>query len=356
MAAIVERGGCVSALSNANVQAFLHVVREGESNHDDSAFTLINGGGHFTSFAHHPYAGLSTLRGGRAAGAFQHLPSTWAGSESRMGLTDFSPRSQEISAVDLIANVRHALDDVLRGDLQSAIEKCRQEWTSLPGASENNGRYTFARALEVFTGYGGKLGPQPAAPIEDRTQGSPMGIVEILAAFGPMLVDLLPKFAAIFKPQGEVANRNIAAAQVVLDTVVKATGSPNVQGAIEAMRQDDGARAAAQAALEADPAIMALVEVGGGVVAARTANVANSQVPLLRDRAFLVSMAILALVSVVVVTVAFKSPWFADWTADNRTTVLQSVLMALTAVTAFFLGSSWGSAKKDDAAAARAAQ
>lgn len=160
------------ALSHANVGAFLRVLRQGESSQGDDAYTIINGGAHFSSFDAHPFGELPTTRGGRAAGAYQFLPTTWADLRRRYpwALPDFAPRSQDAGAV-LLINDRGALADVIAGRLDAAIVKLRPEWTSLPGASENSGRYTLARARDVFLRYGGALAgadTQAPAPIEER--------------------------------------------------------------------------------------------------------------------------------------------------------------------------------------------
>lgn len=160
------------ALSHANVGAFLRVLRQGESSQGDDAYTIINGGAHFSSFDAHPFGELPTTRGGRAAGAYQFLPTTWADLRRRYpwALPDFSARSQDAGAV-LLVHDRGALDDVMAGRIETAIAKLRPTWTSLPGASENSGRYTLARARDVFLRYGGALAgadTQAPAPIEER--------------------------------------------------------------------------------------------------------------------------------------------------------------------------------------------
>jgi len=65
-------------LSNPNVQAFLRVIRAGETSHDDVAYRMMFGGGLFDDFSHHPNivneaAGLKST----AAGAYQFLYRTW---------------------------------------------------------------------------------------------------------------------------------------------------------------------------------------------------------------------------------------------------------------------------------------
>ena len=140
-------------LDNANVRAFLRVIREGESGQTDAAYRVIVGGQYFTGFADHPRIfGTATST---AAGAYQITRSTWDWIRPLMKLADFSPANQDFAAVGLIA-YRGALADVIRGDLAAAIPKLRNEWTSLPGAAEVR-FMTMDRARTVFINYGGTL-------------------------------------------------------------------------------------------------------------------------------------------------------------------------------------------------------
>lgn len=164
-----------AALAHRNVRAFFRVIREGESSQTDDAYSVVNGGAHFSDFSRHPYEGMRSPPG-RAAGAYQFLASTWGDVVRRFPVdcADFSPPSQDFGAVVKLDD-RGALADVIAGRLDAAIAKLRNEWTSLPGASENSGRYTLARARAVFVQWGGVLAgsspaeTQPAAPVEDRS-------------------------------------------------------------------------------------------------------------------------------------------------------------------------------------------
>jgi muramidase (phage lysozyme) len=188
------------ALRHANVQAFLRVIRERESSQDESAYTVINGGAHFTSFADHPFAGMSTTQGGRAAGAYQFIPSTWAEVAKQNGFTDFSPPNQDLGAVARIV-YRGALDDVIAGRIESAIAKCRKEWTSLPGASESSSAWTMVKALAVYQQWGGHFTPetQPAAPIEDLADKA--DVIRKEQPMFPLLAALLPTVLQMFSPK-----------------------------------------------------------------------------------------------------------------------------------------------------------
>ena len=81
-------------------------------------------------------------------------------------------------------------------------------------------------------------------------------------AFLPELVSLLPFLGGLFGSGSEVSNRNIAAATAVADAVVKATNSPNLQAAVEAMKEDPEALAAAKVAVM--DILPTITEGGGG--------------------------------------------------------------------------------------------
>lgn len=141
---------------NPAVRAFRHVIREGETNQSDNAYRMVNGGALFSDFSRHPFEGLSTTHGGKAAGAYQFLPTTWGELVEEVPGGDFSPAWQDLRCGQLIAK-RGALDEIMARNCVKAIEILRPTWTSLPGASENSGRYTLDKALDVFWKYGGEI-------------------------------------------------------------------------------------------------------------------------------------------------------------------------------------------------------
>ena len=154
-------------LQITNVQAFLRVIREGESDQTDAAYRRISGGGHFQAPPWvHPYDGVPTTQGGKACGAYQHLGTTWARQRERNGFEDFSPHNQDLAAVDLI-NGRQALADVVAGRFEHAVAKCRPEWTSLPGAAESH--WTMEKAIAVFKHYGGGIAQAEGIDIQEAS-------------------------------------------------------------------------------------------------------------------------------------------------------------------------------------------
>lgn len=144
-------------VDHPQVQAILRVIRQGESSQGDGAYNMIVGGGRFYDFTDHPRI-FKQIGGARtsAAGAYQITATTWDETRDRMGLPDFSPRSQDIAALGRIA-YRGALNDVLAGRLDQAIAKLRKEWTSLPGAAEQNRLQSTAISREIFLAYGGQI-------------------------------------------------------------------------------------------------------------------------------------------------------------------------------------------------------
>ncbi len=330
------------ALSHANVGAVLRVLREGESRQSDDAYTLINGGAHFASFDAHPFGELPTTRGGRASGAYQFLPTTWADLRRRYpwALPDFSPPSQDAGAVLLIHD-RGALDDVMAGRIEAAISKLRPTWTSLPGASENSGRYTMARALGVYRQYGGRLAAdqsdtQPAAPIEDRSvpyQPTEEVAMAPVLMFLPAILEMIPALMGLFG-KGEKGERNTKAAQIVVDTFTKAVpGAVNAQQAVEMAQADPAVRAAAAAAVISHPVIESMLTIGPtGIKEAREANTAlvasaDRWWKLVLNPVLLVTMMVLPLVYIIVVKlVEHMSKVSSDVIAQTIGTVIGLVL------------------------------
>lgn len=66
-----------------------------------------------------------------AAGRYQFLKDTWDGVAKQYGLKDFSPQSQDLGALALLAQ-NGALPYVLKGDFGTAIKKSGSTWASLP--------------------------------------------------------------------------------------------------------------------------------------------------------------------------------------------------------------------------------
>jgi muramidase (phage lysozyme) len=147
-----------AALQHKNVVAFLHLIREGETNQTDNAYREMFGGALFPAPPwRHPHRAVTVGRyTSTAAGAYQFLSRTWDGLVSQFHFEDFSPFNQDLGAVALVAQ-HGALEDVIVGRITDAVQKCRKEWASLPGAGDGQVEITFGQALATYKNFDGEL-------------------------------------------------------------------------------------------------------------------------------------------------------------------------------------------------------
>lgn len=159
--------------AGANVRAFLTMIQqaEGTAGRGDP-YRVCYGYRHtLQSFADHP-ANTGEWRGERlsdamcrnaglgpgcvstAAGAYQIIRGTWNTIRGRLGLPDFSPAAQDQAAIELIRS-RGALEDVKAGRIVAAIDKCRNEWASLPGNYAKQGQRSVQTLLAWYQNNGG---------------------------------------------------------------------------------------------------------------------------------------------------------------------------------------------------------
>ena len=118
----------------SNLTRFLDFLGKAEGANYDT----IVGGGRFNSYDAHPnIVGLRTADGpSTAAGRYQITGTTYRNVAPKLGITDFSPESQDAIATELIRR-GGALNDVLKGDFNTAIGKLGGTWASLPSSPYN---------------------------------------------------------------------------------------------------------------------------------------------------------------------------------------------------------------------------
>lgn len=365
---------CTAWLGHPNCKAFLRVIREGETNQTDSAYTEINGGGHFIPPPWvHPWPdGTPTTQGGKAAGAYQFLPSTWKRIDDALGLGgDFSPASQDVGAVYLIAG-RNAISEVLAGDINGAIAKLAQEWVSLP--------HLGSRALTIFQQFGGALAnAQIPQPVPVVPQGVPMDPLTLIGIIGPALQLLIPQVGTLFGGKKDAANAQLIG--TVLNTVVQAAGTAqsgeaatlaNAATAVEAMQADPTLTAAVQKAVLTHPDVMAVLEIGGGIAAARASSIAiqTADKPFWFNPMFWITMALLPMMYMVTFQVLFTlagpymvsngvsgspllpNPWFAviGFDPNTRTGLINLIVgFIFGGVTGVWFGTTVSKQKSDQA-------
>lgn len=151
--ALTERGQELRRyLDNPNVQAYLDAIGKSEGADYRTEF----GGGRIEDLSHHPdqLHEFTTTTGQTkqtsAAGKYQFLKSTWDGEARRLGLSDFSPESQDLAAVDLIAR-NGALDDIAEGRFADATGKLGSVWASLPSSTYNQPTRSAERFRQMLT-------------------------------------------------------------------------------------------------------------------------------------------------------------------------------------------------------------
>jgi muramidase (phage lysozyme) len=118
-------------LENPNVQKFLDFLGKAEG----ADYNVIVGGKKFNDFSKHPrIVGLRTKEGpSTAAGKYQITKTTYDDFAPKLGITDFSPRSQDRIAVAIFQKEK-ALSDIERGDFNAAISKLGRRFASLPSS------------------------------------------------------------------------------------------------------------------------------------------------------------------------------------------------------------------------------
>lgn len=146
------------ALNNANVQAFLAMIRKFES---AGRYNVIYGGTTFDNFETHPNIRVPFLdpRTGKqnistAAGAYQITWSTWQTVLKMAGNGDFSPESQDRAAVWLL-KMNGSLADIIDGDFTAAIRKASKLWASLPFTDSKQSHVSIEKAYAAYTAAGG---------------------------------------------------------------------------------------------------------------------------------------------------------------------------------------------------------
>lgn len=358
-----DRAPLRAALEDSNVRAFLAVIDLGEHGphaDDEWRYRTMFGGGLFDAPPwQHPNrknaaAGLVST----AAGRGQFLAGTWADLVAIYGFPDFSPPCQDEAMVALVTR-RDALDDVIEGRFEVAIEKCAREWASLPGSPYGQPVLDIDAAARRYLERGGQLSGErkPAESFNpDSLETEHYGDAvtestvqpEEVNTMSPIVLPLLqvaaqfiPQLAEKFSSGSEVAKRNIAAGKVLADAITTATNSPNLQAAVEKMQADpDAVKAAKVAVAQQWPE---LFEVGGGIDEARKAAASVEQIPPWKNPAVWFMGAFIPLIY----GAAYLVLTGERFSQDAKMMVVTAIFSGLLAAgTGFFLGSSLGSQRK----------
>jgi len=149
-------------LQNKNIIAFLQMLRHSEGTPTPDGYRMLFGGKLFDSYAAHPQIFFSyTNKAGitiktSAAGAYQLTYTVWNVLKERLDLPDFSPQSQDVAALELIAE-KQALPLITAGKFPEAVALVRQVWASLPGSGNNQPEHSIADVEQWYKDAGGVI-------------------------------------------------------------------------------------------------------------------------------------------------------------------------------------------------------
>ena len=146
-----------------NQKAFLDMIAFSELGpkllaKSDNGYNVIVGGALFhNNYADHPriLVKLPKLRiSSTAAGRYQLLQRYFDAYKKTLGLKDFSPASQDAIALQQIRE-RKALADIENGHIAAAVQKVKNIWESMPGASYGQHEQKLEHLLAAFDAAGG---------------------------------------------------------------------------------------------------------------------------------------------------------------------------------------------------------
>lgn len=110
----------------------------------------------FNSYLNHPGIYNKTLNS-TAAGRYQILERYYYAYKRGLGLSDFSPDSQDKIAMQMIREC-HAIAAINNGDIEKAIQLCASRWASFPSnLYANQPKRKLANLLTTYVSAGGVL-------------------------------------------------------------------------------------------------------------------------------------------------------------------------------------------------------
>jgi len=280
--------------------------------------------------------------GGQAYGIAQWHPPRQAGFEALIGKPiQGSSLEDQLAWVhaELMGTEKAAGDALARCTTASEAGACVSQHYERPADQVGEATKRARLADSLYQQYG-TTQPQvpPVVAAQPRTSMDP---VTLITVFGPLIAQLIPQVSKFFGGAKDKANLDIASK--IIDTVVAATGQPNVMAAVDAMSKDKALVDTVTQTLVTTPGIMELLEVGGGVAKAREANLAMMQVPgsLWHNPVLVVTMFVLPLVYLVVIAVMFGPALSAELKFSEQivTVVVTAIVTGVVgAIMGFWMG------------------
>src|SRR5215469_3136234 len=162
MAAITaEQAGGEALVKFLDLIAFSEGTSTSPHTQNDGYDVIVSGiDGHheFNDYSNHPFAGgrpAIVVRNGppqltsTASGRYQLLARFYVVYKNQLHLPDFGPVSQDKIALQQI-HERQASQDILAGNIQSAITKCSNIWASFPGNDFGQGGKSMQALVDHY--------------------------------------------------------------------------------------------------------------------------------------------------------------------------------------------------------------
>lgn len=151
-------------LAHPNVAAFLKAIAAAEGGGYDFKYGALKGRANdrwrFTDMSTHPGPGIDGKS--TAAGMYQITRPTWQHHGGKLGLRDFSPRTQDLIAVEILRSLG-VIETIMEGRIVEVMPKVARIWAALPkGPGQVNyyppQRYVqFEEFLAPYVAAGGRL-------------------------------------------------------------------------------------------------------------------------------------------------------------------------------------------------------
>lgn len=176
-------GQVTSAVEDPNVKAFLDTLANVESG---GKYNVSVGGATFSDMSRHPEMYNPEL-GSDAAGRYQFISTTFKPIAQRLGLTDFSPRSQDLAAVQYLKDLG-VLDEIMTGDkakIEDVIRRLRgSKWTGLKRYGAGQGFEFFQRRKQQYSTQS-SVAPAPSKRNADEVSATPGSSRGVLVSLVP---------------------------------------------------------------------------------------------------------------------------------------------------------------------------
>ena len=142
-----------------NVVAFLDMLAWSEGTigkGDDGYNDIVDPAGFFSDYSTHPnlLVQVNAKIKSTAAGRYQLLSRYYEPYRKQLGLSDFSPVSQDKIAIQQIKE-RKAYQLIIAGKITDAISRCSNIWASLPGNTYGQRQHKLADLIRIYQRFGG---------------------------------------------------------------------------------------------------------------------------------------------------------------------------------------------------------